>query len=292
MSAAPETAYKRITVSPIAGSLGAEIGGVDCAKPLDEETFAEVHRAWLENVVIYFRDQKLNPELQVAFAKQWGDIHLHAFNAPVDKDFPEITEILKTPEKVRNSGNSWHTDQHYREKPAKMTMLYCYECPEVGGDTQFANLYQAYESLSDGLKETLDGLRAIANGDSKKHQTGMTRMERENAGLGTIKQMKPLDVQTLTSQPLIRTHPETGRKALYIGKHMECIEGWTDAESEPLLKYLLTHATRPDFIGRVRWAPGTLTMWDNRCALHYATNDYPGERRRLHKIMVQGDKPF
>lgn len=292
MSAAPETAYKRITVTPIAGSLGAEIGGVDCSKPLDKETFDEVHRAFLENIVIYFRDQKLDPDLQITFAKQWGDIHLHAFNGPIDEDHPEVTEILKTPEKPRNSGNAWHTDQHYREKPAKITMLYCYESPAYGGDTQFANLYQAYDGLSDGLKKSLDGLRAIADGDSKKHQTGLTRMEREAAGLGTIKQMKPLDVQTVTSQPLIRTHPETGRKALYIGKHMVCVEGWTEPESEALLKFLLAHATKPDYVGRVKWAPGTLTMWDNRCALHYATNDYPGERRRLHKIMVQGDKAF
>jgi taurine dioxygenase len=291
MSAALESAYERITVSPIAGSLGAEIGGVDCSKPLDAETFAEVYRAWLENIVIYFRDQDMNPEKQIAFAKQFGDIHLHAFNGPIE-GHPEVTEILKTPEKPRNSGNAWHTDQHYREKPAKMTILYCHECPDYGGDTQFANLYQAYDGLSDGMKQSLEGLKGIANGDSKKHQTGLTRMQREDAGLSTIKQMKPLDVQTLTAQPLIRTHPETKRKALYIGKHMESIEGWTEAESEPLLKYLLTHATKPEYVCRVRWQPGTMTMWDNRCALHYATNDYPGQRRRLHKIMVQGDLPY
>jgi len=292
MSAAPETAYKRITVSPIAGSLGAEIGGVDCTKPLDEEVFAEVHRAWLENIVIYFRDQDMDPDKQIAFAKQWGDIHLHAFNGPVDEDHPEITEISKTPEKPRVSGNAWHTDQHYREVPAKMTMLFCYECPDYGGDTQFANLYHAYEGLSDGMKRDIATLRGIANGDSKKHQTGLTRAQREAAGLGTIKQMEPLKVSTIASQPLVRTHPETKRKALYIGKHMECIDGWTEEESAPLLQFLLGHATRPDYVGRVHWKPGTLTMWDNRCALHYATDDYPGQYRRLHKIMVQGDKPF
>ncbi|MDA0656913.1 MAG: TauD/TfdA family dioxygenase [Proteobacteria bacterium] len=290
-SASTNSPYERITVSPIAGSLGAEIGNVDISKPLDKETFDEVHRAWLENNLLVFRDQKLTPETQIAFAKQFGDIHLHAFNQPID-GYDEITELLKTPDMPRNSGNAWHTDQHYRPEPAKSTMLYCYECPEYGGDTQFANLYKAYDGLSDGLKKTLKDVRAIANGDSKKHQTGLTRQERIQAKMGTIKQKDPGNVVTLTAQPLIRTHPETGRKALYIGKHMECIDGWTDAESEPMLQYLLKHATQAEYVVRVRWRPGTFVMWDNRCTLHYAINDYPGERRRLHKIMVKGDKPF
>ena len=291
MSAASETPYKCITVSPVAGSLGAEIGGVDCTKSMDEEVFAEVHRAWLENIVIYFRDQDMSPEKQIAFAKQWGDLHLHAFNRPVD-GYPEITQIRKTPDMPRVSGNAWHTDQHYRDKPAKMTILFCYECPEYGGDTQFANLYDAYDGLSDGMKRDIATLFGVANGDSRKHQSGYTRAEREAAGFGTIKQMKPLEVNTIASHPLVRTHPETKRKALYIGKHMECIDGWTEAESSPLLQFLLRHATKPDYVGRIRWKPGTLTIWDNRCALHYATDDYPGHYRRLHKIMVQGDKPF
>ena len=285
--------YKKIEAHPVAGALGAEISGVDWSGPVDDETFAEVHRAWLEYQVIWFRDQDLTPDDHLAFAKRWGEIHLHPFNKPLDSH-PQILEILKTEDQTRNNGGRWHTDQMYTPAPAKATTLYAREMPPYGGDTMFADMYGSYDALSDGMKRMLPGLKGIANGDSRKHPTGkgLTRMEREHAGIGTLKQQHTAGVQTISAHPVIRTHPETGRKALYVGGHIDRFEGMTDEESEPLLKFLMDHATRPEFTCRLRWQVGTLTLWDNRCVQHFAINDYTGFRRRVHKITIKGDVPF
>ena len=149
--------YERIQVKRAAGAMGAEIAGVDLSKPLDDATFGEIHRAWLENNIIYFRDQNLTPDDHLAFARRFGDIHIHPFNKPLD-DHPEVLEILKTEDEVRNNGGRWHTDQMYTPKPAMGTMLYAREMPPFGGDTLFSNLYLGYEALSDGMKAMLSGL--------------------------------------------------------------------------------------------------------------------------------------
>ena len=295
-SALAETAaqtYQRIDVERLAGALGAEIRGVDLAEPLDEETHDEIHRAFLEHQVIYFRDQDLTPEQYIAFARTWGDIHLHPFNKPLD-GYPEIIEMTKRENDTFAHGARWHSDQMYTVKPAMATMLYSCEIPPVGGDTMFSNLYLGYETLSDGMKAMLSGLKGVNNGDSKKHGTGMTRAERAKAGFGQIAQRDPseIDVQTITNHPIVRTHPETGRKALYLGSHTERFEGLTDAESEPLLDYLKEHTHRPEFTCRMRWGLGTLVFWDNRCCQHRAINDYDGYRRRVRKITICGDTPF
>ena len=285
-------AYERIQVKRATGAMGAEIAGVDLSKPLDDATFGEIHRAWLENNIIYFRDQDLTPDDHLAFARRFGDIHIHPFNKPLD-DHPEVLEILKTEDEERNNGGRWHTDQMYTAKPAKGTMLYAREMPPYGGDTMFSNLYLGYEALSDGMKAMLSGLRGVNNGDSRKHPSGLTRMEREKAGLGTLKQVvPPPDVQTISSHPIIRTHPETGRKALYVGSHTERFDGLTDEESAPILSYLMELTHRPEFTFRLRWEVGTLTLWDNRCSQHFAINDYTGFRRRVHKVTICGDTPF
>jgi taurine dioxygenase len=158
----------------------------------------------------------------------------------------------------------------------------------------FANMYRAYDALSDGMKQMLAGLKSVSNGDSKKHSTGMTRAQRAKAGVGQMAQIDPTDIkiQTISTHPLIRTHPETRRKVLYVGGHIERFHGMTDAESEPLLGFLMAHATRPEFTVRLRWEIGTVTLWDNRCTQHYALNDYAGFRRRMHKITISGDTPY
>ena len=283
--------YKRIGVKRIAGALGAEIEGVDIAAGVDQETQDEVHRAWLEHQVIVFRDQHMMPDDQVAFARRFGDIHLHLFNKAMD-DHPEITELLKTPAMKSNAGGRWHSDQMYTPRPAKATMLYAREMPEGRGDTMFSNMYLAYEALSEGMKASLQGLKAIHNGDSRNHPSGKTRAERVRDGTIHMPQIDPGDAQTVSSHPVVRTHPETGRKLLYIGGHTERFDGWTEAESEPLLDCLKAHATRPEFTCRLHWAVDTLAMWDNRCCQHFAINDYDGHQRRMHKIMVKGDAPF
>ena len=283
--------YKRIAVKPIAGALGAEIEGVNIAAGGDQETQDEIYRAWLENNVIFFRNQSIAPKQQIDFAKQFGKIHLHLFNKAMD-DHPEITEVLKTPEMRSNAGGRWHSDQMYTPKPAKATMLYSREMPEGRGDTMFSNMYLAYESLSEGMKASLIGLRAIHNGDSRNHPSGKTRAERVQDGTIHMPQINPGKSQTISSHPVVRTHPETGRKLLYIGGHTERFDGWTEEESQQLLDFLKTHATRPEFTCRFQWTVNAMAMWDNRCCLHFAINDYDGYQRRMHKIMVKGDEPF
>jgi len=283
--------HTQIDVIPLAGALGAEVRGVDIAGGVDDDLLAEIHRAWLDHHVIYFRDQNLTPDQHVAFAMRFGGIHLHLFNKSLD-GHPEIIEMLKTPEETVNNGDVWHSDQMYTPKPAKGTMLYGREIPPYGGDTMFANLYLAYEALSEGLKNTLAGLKGVNNGDTKNNATGMSRMDRVNAGLPQIPHVDPGDAQTISIHPLVRTHPETGRKALYLGYHTDRIDGWSSEESKPLLAYLDEHAHRPEFTCRMRWEKDTLTFWDNRCTQHFAVNDYTGYQRRIHKVMIQGDTPI
>ncbi len=295
-SAALEAAsqdYRTIGVDRLAGALGAEITGVDLAQPLGNETFAEIHRAFLDHQVIYFRDQDLTPEQYIAFARRWGDIHLHPFNKPMD-GYPEIIEMTKRENDTFAHGARWHSDQMYTPQPAMATMLYGREIPPAGGDTMFSNLYLGYETLSDGMKEMLGNLKAVNNGDSKKHPTGTTRAERAAAGTGQIAQKDPseIDIQTITSHPIVRTHPETGRKAIYVGSHTERFDGMTDEESDPIIKYLMEHTHRPEFTCRMRWDVNTLVFWDNRCCQHCAINDYNGQRRRVQKITISGDTPF
>jgi len=285
-------AYRRIAVKPIAGALGAEIEGVDIANGVDRETQDEIHRAWLENNVIFLRNQHITPAQQIEFARRFGEIHRHLFNKAMD-NYPEITELLKTPEMTSNAGGRWHSDQMYTPKPAKATMLYSIEIPEGGrGDTMFANMYLAYETLSEGLKATLQGLKAVHNGDSRNHPSGMTRMERVRAGTIHMPQIDPGDAATVATHPVVRTHPETGRKLLYIGGHSERFDGWTEEESKPLLDYLKTHAARPEFTCRFHWTENAMAFWDNRCCQHFAINDYNGFQRRMRKIMIRGDAPF
>lgn len=286
-----ENAYSKIDVTPLAGALGAEIGNVD-VRNMDDHTFEEVHRAWLAHHVIYFRDQNLTPEDHLAFARRWGDIHIHPFNAPMD-GYPEILQLLKTETAERNNGNLWHSDQMYTASPAKATILIAREMPPFGGDTMFTNQYLAYESLSAGMKRMLADLRGINDGNSRKNFRGKTRAELAKLGQATTPQKEAdPNVQTVSSHPIIRTHPETGRKALYVGAHTIRFDGMTEDESSPLLSYLMAHSTRPEFTCRVRWETNTLTMWDNRCCQHYALNDYQGVRRCVHKVTVQGDTPF
>ena len=281
--------YEKITVSRVSGAMGAEIGGVDLAK-LDDATFAEIHRAWLENNVVFFRDQTMTPAQYLGFAKRWGDIHLHPYMKGM-ADHPEIFEIIKTETETKNFGNRWHTDQQFCEEPAKATMLYAQETPAAGGDTMFANLYLAYDALSDGMKQMLANVKTYSMGDRK--YGGKSRAERYNDGGDTMgKRVAPPKQDMNAAHPLIRTHPETGRKALYIGSHTDRFDGMTKEESEPLRKFLMQHARRPEFTCRFRWQPGSIAIWDNRCSQHYAINDYTGQRRRMLRITIKGDKPF
>ena len=290
MSALPNRDYRHIEVNRIAGALGAEVEGVDLSRDLDDAVLQEIRKALLEHLVIFFRDQDLTPERQLAFARRWGDIHLHPFMAGMD-DHPEILEIKKTPSDKKNFGGSWHSDQMFAAQPAMGTMLYARQVPSAGGDTLFTNQYLAYETLSDGMKAMLAGLKAVSRGDHFKGHGGKSRRD-YYADKIAMKVKDPGDVQTISAHPLIRTHPETGRKALYVGGHVFTFEGMTEEESEPLIDFLMRHSTRPEFTCRFRWETGSLAFWDNRCTQHFAINDYPAETRIMHRITLCGDTPF
>ncbi|MCG8546799.1 MAG: TauD/TfdA family dioxygenase [Alphaproteobacteria bacterium] len=284
-----DASYETIEVRPVAGALGAEIHGVDLSQPLGNQTWNEIHRAWLQHNVVFFRDQTLTPQQYLAFAKRWGGIHLHPYMKGLE-DIPEIFEIIKKEDDTQNFGGRWHTDQMFCPEPAKATMLYALEVPTAGGDTMFSNLYRAYDSLSDGMKAMLADMKTFNVGDRK--YGGLSRAERYAKGGSMAGKVAPPKEDINSEHPLIRTHPETGRKALYIGSHTERFAGMTKEESQPLMDYLMEQAHRPEVTCRFRWEVGSLAIWDNRCCQHNAVNDYHGQRRRMHRITIKGDRPF
>ncbi len=283
------TQYRYIETTRIAGAMGAEISGVDLSRDLPDAVIDEIRAALLDNLVVFFRNQSLTPHQQLAFARRWGDIHLHPFMAGMP-DCPEVLEIRKTPSDKRNFGGTWHTDQMFSPRPAMGTMLYAVQVPSVGGDTLFSNQYLAYDALSPGMKKMLSGLRGVCVGDKKRG--GVSRMAYNAATIAMKTVEPPKDVQTTSLHPLVRTHPETGRKSLYVGNHVHLIEDMTEEESAPLIRYLREHSVRPEFTCRFRWQNGSLAFWDNRCTQHNAINDYPAETRVMHRVTVQGDMPF
>ncbi len=275
--------YQHIRVEPVSRHVGAEIAGVDLAAAIADEPFAEIRRAFGEHGVVFFRDQHLTPEQHVAFAERFAPIDINRFFTAVP-GHPMIAEVRKEPEQTRNIGGGWHTDHSYDEAPALGSMLYAREVPRTGGDTLFAGMYAAYDALSDGLKATLEGLRAC---HSSRHVFGAEAHARRGDLVGRIG--NPELARQDAVHPVVIRHPETGGKALYVNPGFTLrFEGWTEDESRPLLDYLYRHATRPEFTCRFHWREGSLALWDNRSTWHFALNDYHGERRLLHRITIQG----
>jgi taurine dioxygenase len=274
----------RIEVRRIAGALGAEIHGVDLRRPLDDDAVAALRRAFLENLVVFFRDQDLTLEQFMALARRFGRPVEYPFVKGIE-GYPEIIEVAKLEHETVNFGGIWHSDTSYLETPPLGTMLLAREVPQVGGDTLFANMHLAYETLSDGLRRTLDGLRAVNS--SARADVTRTREDRIRSS--------PAEGATRVFEaehPVVRTHPETGRKALYVNvAHTVRFAGWTEAESAPLLDFLCRHLMRPEFTCRFRWETGSLAFWDNRAAQHNPINDYHGQRRIMHRITLAGDRP-
>ena len=274
--------YRHIAVQPMAGSLGAEIRGVDLSAPLSDAVIAEIRQAFLDHLVVFFRDQTLTPHEQLAFATRFGE----PMEYPQLRGLPEcpmITPVLKLEHEQINFGGVWHSDTTYLTQPPMASMLYAVEIPPYGGDTIFANQYAAYDTLSEGLRKVLDGLTAINT--STKADASKTREERlKSAGV---------EMKALTGEhPVVRTHPETGRRALYVNiGHTARFKDWTEEESRPLLEYLWLHQVKPEFTCRFRWQPGSIAFWDNRCVQHNAVNDYAGFRRLMHRVTLAGDTP-
>jgi len=275
-----------IEIRPLSGSLGAEIHGIDLARPLDAETFERVERAFLDHLVLFFRDQELTPAQQVAFAARFGPVGRYPL-AEAIPEHPDIIAVVKEPGQTTNFGGVWHSDTAYLERPALGSLLYAKEVPASGGDTLFANMYLAYESLSPGLRRLLDGLRAV-NSAGKNKET----LRGDHLAGGAMSRTA-VDARGLRAEhPVVRRHPVTGRKALYVNRaHTVAFKDMTEAESAGLLGYLFEHAAREDFTCRFRWRAGSLALWDNRCTQHYPLNDYPGQRRVMHRATIEGDRP-
>jgi taurine dioxygenase len=275
--------YRSIKVLPIAGSLGAEITGVDLATDLVDETVAEIRRAWLEHLVVFFRDQFLGPDEFLTFARRIGEPVEYPFVKGID-GYPEIIAVTKLPHETVNFGGIWHSDTVYLERPPMGTLLLARQVPPVGGDTMFANMYAAYEALSPGMQRLLDGLRAVHS--SALADVSATREDRiRDSGAER-------DDEYVAEHPVVRTHPETGRKALYVNvAHTLRFVDMTKEESQPLLRYLFEQSVRPELTCRFQWRTGSLALWDNRCAMHNPVNDYHGYTRAMHRITLGGDVP-
>ncbi len=272
----------RIAVAPIAGALGAEIHGVDLAT-LDDATFLEIRQAFHDHSVIFFRDQRITPEQHIAFARRFGPINVNRFFTQV-AGHPEIAEVRKEPDQKKNIGEVWHTDHSYDQVPALGSMLVAREVPDHGGDTMFASMYAAYEALSEGMKRTLETLRAV---HSSRHIFGRDAAYHGNDLKGRLH--NPDAATQDAVHPVVIRHPDTGRKALYVNRNFTIgIEGWTREESAGLLEFLYRHGERPEFTCRFRWANGSVALWDNRSTWHFAINDYHGQRRLMHRITIEG----
>lgn len=261
------------TVTRIGGVLGARVEGLDLAAPLSDKTVADLRTALLEHCVLVFPNQgHLTPDQQIAFGKLWGELHYTPTPDHCLPGYPEIL-VLET-EGAPSTTDKWHSDVTMDECPPMGSILLGRTIP-VGGDTIFANQYLAYEALSEGMKQMLEGLRAVHNGDVFGPAGG-------------------IDPATLPSNlhPVVRTHPETGRKALFVNTiYTARFEDMTVEESLPLLNYLRTHSVQPNFTFRHRWTQGDLLMWDNRCLQHFAVADYGTQRRTMHRIAILGDRP-
>jgi len=273
---------ERLEISPLAGALGAELTGVDLSRSLEAATVAAIRRALLDHLVISFPGQKLTPNSLLAFARRLGEPLAYPQLQGLPEE-PLVTAVTKLEHERVAFGEVWHTDTSYLERPPMGSLLYAVELPPYGGDTLFANQYLAYERLSEGLREALAGMTAVYT--STKPAVAATREDRLRE--------RGVQAKVITSEhPVVRTHPETGRKALYVNcGHTSHFKGWSKAESQPLLDYLFQHQVQPQFTCRLVWQPGSLAIWDNRCTQHLPINDYDGFRRVMHRVTLAGDRP-
>ena len=271
-------------VRKIAGALGAEISGVDLSRGIAAGLAADLRQQFLEHQVIFLRDQDLSPQQFLDFARAMGEPMEYPFVKGLD-GFPYIIEIKKLEHEKVNFGGIWHSDTTYLEHPPMGSMLLSRQVPPYGGDTLFASQYLAYDALSPTMKDLLQDLVGISS--SAKADVSKTREDRIKSD-----GKEAAAVEYRAEHPVIRTHPETGRKALYVNvAHTAGIKGLTDEESGPLLRFLFEHQVKPEFTCRFAWQANAIAFWDNRCTQHNPVNDYHGFRRVMHRITLRGDKP-
>jgi len=284
------TVYQTMRVRPIAGALGAEISGIDLRERDNKPMWDELRSAFLEYSVIAIRGQDLSPADQYAVGRFFGEPCFYPFAKGMD-GFPEMTRMVKEPEDRENFGSDWHTDTCYLKKPPRATLLYAVETPPSGGDTLYTSTRAAYDALSEGMKSMLKGVIGV-NSAGLKHKRGGDRSA-HHARIGHMAVQKADEAnQYEAHHPVVRTHPDTGRKALYLSSlHTIRFDGMTEHESRPVIEMLNDHCIEPEFTCRVSWQPGQLTVWDNRCTLHNAINDYHGYRREMRRLTVGPERP-
>jgi taurine dioxygenase len=276
-----------ITVTPLGFAAGAQLTGVDLGKPLTELQQRQINKAWLEHIVLVFPGQDLTPAQQIAFTGSFGTLDQHESQAPTTLH-PEHREILVLSNKVvngkksgtYNSGRNWHTDLSYTPRLAKGAVIHCKEKPPVGGDTMWANLYLALETLSPSIRKLIDDLEAV-------HDVTLVRGIELRAP-EVVAEMKKRNPPVI--HPVVRTHPETGRKSLLVNQRIRRFVGMSDEESQSLLAMLNAHATSPEFVYRHRWSLGDVVMWDNRCSCHVALGDFDQTKPRvMYRCSLQGE---
>jgi taurine dioxygenase len=281
-----------LTIRKLSPACGAEVSGIALTRPLEASLVGELQHALGEHGILLFRNAELTPAEHVAFSRQFGPLETHVLGEYNLKEHPEILVVSNVREEGRfkgvvYAGQYWHSDLSYKRRPSLGSLLLCREMPEIGGDTMWANMYLAYETLSDVMKNMLAGLKAVHDYSHAYETYFAGRSERPPLTPEQKAQTPAVE------HPLVRTHPVTGRKALYVNPGFtRGIVGMTKEESQPLLDFLFRHATRPEFIYRHRWRVHDLVFWDNRCTMHYAVNDYDFSVRRLmHRTTVTGDEP-
>ena len=268
-------AYRHIDVSPLTPTIGAVVEGVDLAQPMDDAVFEEVHRAWMEHLVLFMREQDMTPEQHLAFGRRFGELHVHPA-APYAHGNPELMVIHTDADSKRNNGSGWHSDVSADEEPPLGSILHLHTVPAAGGDTLFASMYAAYEALSPPLRDLLEGLTA-------RHESDYT---------GQYGDHPPQREFPSASHPVVRAHPVTGRKALFVNAGFtRAIDGLSRRESRALLDFLFEHVKNPAFACRFEWQPLSLAMWDNRCVQHVAVWDYHPETRSGLRVTIKGDRP-
>lgn len=282
-----------LSVRPISRACGAEVSGIDLTRPLEPHAVQQLHKALAEHGILLFRNADLTPQQHIAFSRQFGPLETHVvgeFNLP---EHPEVFVVSNVMEEGKlkgavYAGQYWHSDLSYMRKPSLGSLLLCREMPEIGGDTMWANMYLAYDTLSDVMKKFLSTLKAIHD-YSHAYDTYFAHLK-ERPPLTPEQRAKTPPVE----QPMIRTHPASGRKALYVNPGFtKGIVGMPKEESQPILEMLFAHSTRPEFIYRHKWKVNDLIFWDNRCTMHYALADYDfSVRRHMHRTTIAGDAPY
>ena len=268
--------------TPTDGGVGAYVSNIDLKENLSDNMVGLLRHGLGEHGVLFFRDQDIAPEDHIRFAEYFGEINVNRFFAAVDSH-PQIARVSKDPEQKTNIGGRWHTDHTYDQIPALGSILVAREVPPKGGDTAFANMYNAFEALSPALQETLCSLNAV---HSSRIAFGQ-RAPKYGDLSGRIG--NPDLAQQDAVHPVVIRHPISGRQALYVNRSFTLrFDGWTDEESAPLLQYLYQFASQPEFTYRFKWEEGSIAFWDNRATWHYALNDYHGHRREMHRITIEG----